>query len=148
VSTLRNSIRDEGCQFVEGAMVVPLFAMPPPQMVFIWPIGLLLILMMVIFFVTATRTRRKRNEPHRRARLGLMGIVCGPPVGASLAWLVNRLDDVNPLDVRWNHGVFTVIGRIAGLLAGIAFCVGGLLCPQNLGGKGVPNKSMLVTDEL
>jgi hypothetical protein len=129
-------------------MVVPLFAMPPPQVLLIWPTGFLFVLLIAGFLVRTTRTRGKRGERARRAGLGLMAIFCGPLVGASLAWLVNTLGDVNPLDVTYNYVVFTVIGGIAGLLAGIVFGMTGLLCPRDPSGKGMQGKSSFVTDDL
>ena len=118
-------------------MVVPLFGMPPPQMLLIWPVGFLFVLLIAGLFVTATRTRAKRSERDRRAGLGLIAILGGPLVGACLAWLTNTLGDVHPLDVRYTYVVFTVIGGIAGMLAGIVFGITGLLCQRDLSGKGV-----------
>ena len=129
-------------------MVVPFFAMPPPQMLLVWPVGFLIVLLVATLFVTATRSHGKRSERNRRAELGLMAILCGPLVGAFLAWLGNTVGDVHPADVGYNYFVFTVIGGIAGFLAGIAFSITGLLCPRNLSGKGVPAKSVDATDEL
>ena len=44
--------------------------------------------------------------------------------------------------------VFTVIGGIAGLLGGIAFCITGLLVFRDSGKEAVAGKSIDVTDEL
>jgi hypothetical protein len=129
-------------------MVVPLFAMPPPLVILIWPTGFLLVLLIASRFVTATRTDGKRSEQNRRAALGLMAIFCGPLVGAFLAWLGNTLGDVHPADVGYTYCVFSVIGGIAGLLAGIAFGITALLSPRNLNGKSVPAKSLDDTGEL
>jgi hypothetical protein len=130
-------------------MIVPLFAMPPAgPLFFSWSIGLILVLALVHVFVNATRTPKKRREQNRRAGLGLMAIVCGPLVGASLAWLVNALGDVHPRDVTYTYVVFTVIGGIAGVVAGVVFAITGILCTRDLGGKGISDKSVSVTDEL
>ena len=87
--------------------------------------------------VTATRAHRKGIESKRRTRLGLFAMVCGPLVGATLAWLFNTVDDVNPLDSGYYYLVFTIIGGIAGLLAGLAFWMTTLLCTRDPSGKGV-----------
>jgi len=131
-------------------MIVPLFAMPPDEALFVQillAIGLLLALLIAGLFVTATRTRGKRSEQDRRAGLGLMAILCGPLVGASLAWLVNTLGDVHPADVGFTYAKCTVIGGIAGVLAGVAFGITGLLCPRDSSGKAVPTKPEDVTSD-
>jgi apolipoprotein N-acyltransferase len=133
---------------VEGNVIVPLFAMPPPEVILFWPIGFLLVLLIAGLFVTATRTRGKRGEQDRRAGLGCMAIFCGPLVGAALAWLGNTLGNVHPADVKYTYTVLTFIGGIAGLFAGIAFGITGLLCRRDSSGKAVPAKPVDVTDEL
>jgi hypothetical protein len=133
---------------MEGFMVAPIFAMPPPYVLLFLPIGFLLVLLIAGLFLTATRTRRKRSEQHRRAALGLMSIICGPVAGASLAWVAITFGSVHPADVRYTYTVLTVIGGIAGLLGGIAFCITGLLVFRDSGKEAVAGKSMDVTDEL
>ena len=67
---------------VEGSMVTPLFAMPPPQMLLVWPVGIALVFLFVRLFVgaTARKDRGKKTESDRRAGLGLTAILCGPLV--------------------------------------------------------------------
>jgi hypothetical protein len=129
-------------------MVVPHLAMPPPQMLLIWPTGFLFVLLIAWLLVTATRTRGKLSEQSRRAGLALLAILCGPLVGAALAWLVHTWGDVHPLDVGYTYVVFTVIGSIAGLLGGLVFGITGLLSLREVEGKAVPLKPLDVTDEL
>ena len=118
-------------------MAVPLLAVLPPQVLWIWPTGFLLVLVIAGFLVTATRTRAKRSERAREGRASSSWPSSAVPGGgALLAWLGNTLCDVNPLDVAYTYVVFTVIGGIAGLLAGIIFGVTGLLCPRDESGKG------------
>ena len=81
-------------------------------------------------------------------RLGLVAIVGGPLVGASLAFSINALGDVHPADVGYTYTVFTVIGGIAGLLGGIAFGTTSLISPRDSRVKGVAHKPADVTDEL
>jgi hypothetical protein len=129
-------------------MVVPLFAMPPPGVLFVSAAGIGFVLLIASLFVTATRTRGKQSEQYRRARLGLIAILSGPLVGASFAFLGNLLGDVHPADVGYNYRVFTVIGGIAGLLAGVAFGITGLLTLQGSDEKAVQSKSVDDIDEL
>ena len=129
-------------------MVVPVFAMPPPSVLLVWPIGFLLVLLIAGLFVNATKIRGKRSEQNRRAGLGLAAILCGPLVGASLALSVNTLGGVHPADVGYNYTVFTVIGAIAGLLTGVAFGITGLLSIGDSSGEAVPSKSVDITDEV
>jgi hypothetical protein len=129
-------------------MVAPLFAMPPPYVLLFLPIGFLLVLLIAGLFLTATRARRKTTERNRRAGLGIMAIICGPVVGASLAWVDNTFGSVLPADVRYTYTVFTVIGGIAGLLGGIAFCITGLLVFRDSGKEAVAGKPIDITDEL
>jgi hypothetical protein len=129
-------------------MVVPLLAMPPPQMLLIWPIGFLFVLLIAWFLVTATRTRGNLGEQNRRAGLALLTILCGPLVGAALAWLFHTRGDVHPPDVGETYVVFTVIGGVAGLLGGVVFGITGLLSFRDAEGKAVPTKPVDVTDEL
>src|SRR3954447_19284913 len=121
-------------------MVVPLLAMSP--VLLYWPIALLITLLFVSLFVTATKTRGKRSEQDRRAGLGRMAILCGPLVGASLAWLGNALGAVHPADVQYTYVGFIIIGGIAGFLAGVAFAITGLFSPRDSGGKDLPVKSV------
>jgi hypothetical protein len=72
-------------------MVAPLFAMPPPYVLLSLPICFLLVLLIAGPFLTAAKTRGTRCEQDRRAGLGLLAILCGPLVGASLALLTNTL---------------------------------------------------------
>ena len=58
------------------------------------------------------------------------------------------LGDVHPADVGYTYVVFTVIGGIAGLLAGIAFGITGLLCPRDVSGKGLSARPANLMDEL
>jgi hypothetical protein len=129
-------------------MVVPLFAMPPPGVLLVAAAGIGFVLLIASLFVTATRTRGKQSEQYRRARLGLAAILGGPLVGASFAFLGNLLGDVHPADVGYTYRVFTIIGGIAGLLAGVAFGITGLLTPQGSDGKAVSSKSVDFTDDL
>jgi prolipoprotein diacylglyceryltransferase len=129
-------------------MVAPLFAMPPPYVLLFLPIGFLFVLLIAGLFLTATRARRKRGEQNRRAGLGLMAIICGPVVGASLAWVAITFGSVHPADVRYTYVVLTVIGGIAGFLGGIAFCITGLLVFRDSGKEAVAAKPVDVTDEL
>ena len=112
-------------------MLVPLFAMPGPYLLLALPIGFLLVLLIAGLFVSTTKTRGKRSERNRRAGFGLASIVCGPLVGASLAWMGNTLGNVHPADVGYTYGVCTVIGGIAGLLAGVAFAITGFFAPRD-----------------
>ena len=128
-------------------MVVPLFAMPPPMLA-IWSVAIPVVLLFVALFVSATRTGGRRSEQNRRAMLGLMAILCGPLVGASLAWLGNTLEDVHPANVRYRYVTFTAIGGIAGVVGGVAFAITGLFTTHDSGGKGLSDKPNVVTDEL
>jgi len=128
-------------------MIVPLFAMPPPGVLLVSAVGIWLVLLIAELFVTATRTRGKRSEQRRRAGLGILAILCGPLIGAFLAWLANILGNVHPADVGYSYTVFTVIGGIAGLIAGVVFAISGLLCPGDSSGKAVPAKPVDVIDE-
>jgi hypothetical protein len=132
----------------EGSMTAPIFAMPPPSVLLFLPIGFLLVLLIAALFLTATRTRWQRSEQNRRAGLGLMAIICGPLVGASLAGVSVALGNVHPADVAHSYAVFSVIGGIAGLLGGIAFCITGLLVSRDSGRKANAAKHVDFTDEL
>ena len=132
----------------EGIMVAPLFAMPPPVVLLVWPIGLLLVLLIAGLFVSATRTRGKRSERNRRASLGLAAISCGPFVGAALAWLSNSVGVVHPADVGYTYTVFAIIGAIAGLLAGVVFAITGIFAPRTSSGNAIPAKAMDFMDDL
>ncbi len=92
-------------------MVIPVFASPAPEFVLVSSVGVLFVLLVTGLFVKATRTRRKKSEQNRRAGLGLMAIVCGPIVGASLAWVANVLGNVHPADVRYTFAVLTTTGE-------------------------------------
>jgi len=129
-------------------MIVPLFAMPPPEVLWVSAVGFMLVLLLVCLFVTATRARGKRSESDRRAGLGLLAIFCGPLIGAFLAWLANILGNVHPADVGYTYTVLTEIGGIAGLVAGVFFAITGLLCPRDSSGKAVSAKPVDVADEL
>jgi hypothetical protein len=129
-------------------MVVSLFAMPPPDVLLSWPIGYLFIILLAGLFVTATRTRGKRSEQNRRVGLALMAILCGPLVGATVAWLGITLGDVVPADVRDIYVVLIFIGCIAGSLAAVAFGLTGLLGPRDSGRKTVTVKRVDLMDEL
>jgi multidrug transporter EmrE-like cation transporter len=122
--------------------------MPGPYLLWVLPIAFVLVLLIAGLFVTATRTRGKQGEQDRRALLGLVAILGGPLVGASLAFLGNALGNVHPADVGYTYAVFTVIGGIAGLLVGVAFGITGLLTLRGSDGKAVPPKAVDVTDEL
>jgi hypothetical protein len=124
-------------------MIVPLFAMPGFGAAVLLLMGFVLALLLASLFVTATKTRR-----NPRAVLGVVAILCGPLVGASLAWLANTLGHVYPADVGFTYSKFTVIGAIAGLLAGVAFGVTALHCRRDSGAKAVPAKLADVRDEL
>jgi hypothetical protein len=115
---------------MEGSVDVSLFAMPPPQVVLVWPIGFLFVLVLAVLFAKATQTRGKRSEHNRRAGLGIMAIICGPVVGASLAWVTDALGGVHPADVGYSYAVFTAIGGIAGTLGAVAFGISGFLTPE------------------
>ncbi len=128
--------------------MVPLFAMPPSGVLKVSAVGCALVLLIAGLFVRATRTRGKRSEQKRRAGLGVLAIFCGPLVGAFLAWLANILGGVHPADVGDTYRQFTVIGGIAGLVAGIFFAMTGLLCLRDSSGKAVPAKPEHVADEL
>jgi hypothetical protein len=118
------------------------FAMPPPQMLLVWPAGLIVVFLIVAHFVHATNSkgRVEKNEKDRRAWLGLVAILCGPFVGAFLASLGVALGDVHPADVEYTYVVLTVIGGIAGLVAGLAFAVTYLDSAWSAVGKVAPAK--------
>jgi hypothetical protein len=116
-------------------MVAPFFGMPPPSVLLFLPIGFLVVLLVAALYLNVTRTRGQKSEQNRRAGLGLMAIICGPLVGASLAGASVALGNVHPADVAHSYAVFSVIGGMAGLLAGIAFYVTGLLVSRDSGGK-------------
>ncbi len=119
-------------------MVVPLFAT-----------GFVLLLLIVGLFVTVTKSRGMRSEQERRAGLGLMAILGGPVVGASLAWLGDTLGDVHPADVRFNYVLLSSLGGVAGVMAGVAFAITGLFSPHDSGGQDLPDKPVAdVTDDL
>jgi uncharacterized membrane protein YfcA len=129
------------------ATVASLFAMPPPQVLLIWPVGFLLVVLAAWLFVTASGGRRKGREQDRRAGLGLLSILCGPPAGAGLAWSANALGGVHPVDVGYTYVVFTIVGSVAGLIAGIIFCVTALRSPRNHDRKSPPTRWPDVVDE-
>jgi hypothetical protein len=129
-------------------MVVRLFAIPPPYLLLVLPIGFVLVLLIAGVFLTATTIHGKQSEQDRRARRELVAIFCGPLVGPSLAFLANALGNVHPADVEDTCAVFTVIGGIAVLIGGVAFGSTGLLSPRSSDGKAVPSKPVDVTDEL
>jgi hypothetical protein len=129
-------------------MVATLFAMPPPVVLLVWPIGFVLCLLIAGLFVNATRTRGKRREQDRRAGLGFMAILCGPPVGAILAWLCNTLGDVHPADVAHTYSLLIAIGSFAGFLAGLAFGITGLICPRDSSRSAVLAKKTSEVREL
>ena len=122
-------------------MVVPLFAMPPPEMLWVWPTGFLIVFAVAGLFVTATKTPWKRSEHERRAGLGVMAILCGPAIGASLAWLANILGNVLPADVKYTYVVLIIIGGIAGFLAGVFFGITALLCRPRLRQESDPGRA-------
>ncbi len=80
--------------------------------------------------------------------MGLLSILGGPRVGASLAWLNNALGGVHPGDVGYTYTFFSVIGGIAGLLAGVAFAITGLFCPRGSHEKAPTTRSVDILDVL
>jgi hypothetical protein len=122
-------------------------AMPPPEMLLIWPAGFLFILVITAIFVTATRKSRKQSEQNRRAGLGITAILCGPLLGACLAWLANQGGYVHPADVKYTYVTLTIIGSIAGFVAGIFFAITALFCPRGSGEKAVLTKSADLLDD-
>jgi hypothetical protein len=141
-------VKTRAIRFVEGVMVGLLLALLPPEMLFIWPIGFLIVLLADRYLVIAMRTREKRGERARRVGLALVAVLCGPLVGVSLACSFHTLGNVHPLNVAYTYVVFTVTGGIAGLLAGSIFGIIGLLCPRDRSGKDKQGKPVGVTDEL
>ncbi len=114
-------------------MVSLLFAINP-AMPLIWPFAFVLLILIAGIFVTVTRCRGKRSEQDRRAGLGLLAILSGPLVGASLAWLRNTLGDVLPADVGYTYILFTIFGGVAGFVTGVSFAITALVAPRNPGG--------------
>jgi hypothetical protein len=78
----------------------------------------------------------------------MMAILCGPLVGAFLAWSANTLGEVHPADVKYTYTVYIAIGAISGLFAGVAFGITGLTCPQDSGARADPAKPVVVPDDL
>jgi hypothetical protein len=105
-------------------MIAPIFAMAPNQNSLIgW--GVLLTLVIAIVFVDATASGR--HETNRRAGLGLLALLGGPLIGASLAGLAHALGHVRPADVTDTYVKFAGVGGIAGFLTGLAFALTCLL---------------------
>ncbi len=129
-------------------MLVPLFAMRPPDFAEALLIGFLLVLLTAGLFVRVKRNRGKMSEKDRRAGLGCLSILIGPFIGVFLAWLANSLGFVHPADVEYIYSVFATLGVFAGMIAGAAFSITGLFCPRDSTGKVVPAKPTGLTDEL
>jgi hypothetical protein len=129
-------------------MFLPLFAMPPPEMLLICVPGFVLILVITGIFVTPTRKSQRKSERNRRASLGITAIVAGPLVGAGLAWLASTWGSVHPADVKYTYVMLITFGAIAGYGLGIFFAITAFLCPRDSGGKALPAKSADYSDEL
>jgi uncharacterized membrane protein len=122
-------------------------AMPPPEMLLIWPAGFVLIFLTTGIFVTATRKPQRKSERNRRAGLGITAILSGPLIGAGLAWLANQAGAVHPADVKFTFIVHIIIGAIAGYCVGIFFAFTAFFCQIDSGGKASPAKPADCSDE-
>lgn len=129
-------------------MLSPLFAMTPPWTFFICSAFILFILVIAGIFVAATSRSRTRNEQNRRAGLGIMAIVCGPLVGACLAWLTCEWGSVLTADVKHTYAAFIKIGSLAGFIAGTFFAVTATLSIGKVAGKPAMAKPADFVDDL
>jgi hypothetical protein len=55
---------------------------------------------------------------------------------------------VHPADLRYTYTVFTILGGIAGFVAGLIFAITALFCAQCASEKSVPAKPVDVADEV
>jgi hypothetical protein len=106
-------------------MIGPTLAMSVYFLSADFAVGLLLVLSFAICLVRATASRK--GEGNRRARLGLLAILGGPLAGAALVGLTQAFGYIHPEDIRYSYIIFTLIGGIAGFIAGLFFALTSVL---------------------
>lgn len=108
-----------------------LFAVPPPEILLVFPLGVVAVVLIASLLVAYSSRRevgRKQGRIQRGIHAGGFAFLCllaGPLVGLAFGWILTRIDPPNPKDLAHLIVSMTVLGCIAGFLgAGIFAIVG------------------------